>query len=141
MKLRVAVLAAVWIVASACASKPPPSASVQGVAVPIVLRPAPPDLGCDAIAPPYRTVTFRIDASAAEQVAAITDTGAQLSTFWSAGFRGGSSVDPVVRDPAGAVVVVDGDKLTIPDRAWPRLAGYFVCPSNNALYVLLRDPT
>jgi hypothetical protein len=105
-----------------------------------VLRVAPANLGCDALVPPYGSVTFKIEVTAPEQVVALADNGASLSTSWSAGFVGGSSDDLVVRDPAGSVVVRDGEVLIIPDRAWPRLAGYFVCPSSTALYVLLVDP-
>jgi hypothetical protein len=114
-------------------------AATSLIASPIALRTAPPDLGCDAIPPPYRQVTFRIDAAAEEQVSALTDTGARLVTYWSAGFRAGSADDPVVRDPSGSVVVADGEVLSIPHEEWPRLHGYFVCPSFAALYVLL-DP-
>jgi hypothetical protein len=105
-----------------------------------VLRVAPANLGCDAQVPPYGSVTFKIEVTAPEQVVALADNGASLSTSWSAGFVGGSSDDLVVRDPAGSVVVRDGEVLIIPDRAWPRLAGYFVCPSSTALCVLLVDP-
>ena len=34
-----------------------------------------------------------------------------------------------------------GDVLDIPDVEWPRLAGYFVCPSTDALYILAEDPS
>lgn len=126
------------IVVSACANQPSPPPAVSPI--PITLRVAPADLGCDAIAAPYRSITFRIDATAPEQVVALTNTGASLSTFWSAGFVGGSSADPVVRDPSGSVVARDGEVLPIPEAARPRLAGYFICPSSNALYVLFVDP-
>ena len=140
MRLRIAMLAVVGLVTSACAS-PPPSTPLPVVSpVPITLRVAPANLGCDAMAPPYGSVTFRIDATAPEQVVALADTGATLSTFWSAAFVGGSSGESLVRDPAGSVVVRDGEVLRIPDGSWPRLAGYFVCPSSNALYVLFVDP-
>lgn len=105
------------------------------------LRPAPAGLGCDAMRPPYESVTFQIDPSAEDAVTAIADTGAPLRTYWSAGFRGETSGDPVVRDADGEVVVSDGDVLDIPDVEWPRLAGYFVCPSTDALYILAEDPS
>ncbi len=89
---------------------------------------------------PYREVMFRIDPTAAEQVSAVTDTGAILRTFWSAGFRGGLAADKAVVGPAGEVVAGDGDVLAIPPAAWPRLHGYFVCPSPDALYILAADP-
>ena len=99
------------------------------------------DLGCDTIGVDYREVTFQIDPAEAEQVAALADTGQVLRTFWSAGFRGGSGAEKVVLDPAGAVVATDGEILAIPEGAFPRLHGYFVCPSTDALYILIADPT
>jgi hypothetical protein len=90
--------------------------------------------------PPYESVTFRIDPSAEDAVTAVADTGAVLLTYWSAGFRGGTADDPVVRDANGAVVVADGDELVMPAADWPRLAGNFVCPSTDALYILAEDP-
>lgn len=116
------------------------SASATAAAGGVIrLSPAPDNMGCDAMAPPYRSVTFRIDVDAADQVTAETDIGTTLRTFWAAGFQGGGADDPVVRDPLGRVVVEAGDVLPIPDGAWPRLHGYFVCPSADALYVLLED--
>ena len=106
----------------------------------IALQPAPGDLGCDTIGVNYREVTFQIDPAAAEQVTAVADTGMTLDTFWAVGFRGGSSVDKTVLDPTGAVVATDGEKLAIPADAFPRLKGYFVCPSPVALYILAQDP-
>jgi hypothetical protein len=38
-------------------------------------------------------------------------------------------------------VAKDGDELDVPEGAFPRLKGYFVCPSQDALYVLLQDPS
>jgi hypothetical protein len=109
---------------------------------PIELRQAPGDLGCDTIGVPYRDVTFRIDPAEAEHVIAVANSGAVLQTFWSAGFRG-ATVDQadVVVDASGAVVAADGDVLAIPEADWPRLHGYFVCPSAEALYILSADPT
>ena len=138
---RVAVVA---ILVGACglggsaspSAAPTSSAPVQVIA----LNRAPANLGCDAMAVPYRRVTFRIDSAAEEQVTVITDGGDQLRTLWSDGFIGGSSEVPVVLDPGGRVVARDGDVLEIPDAAWPRLHGYFVCPSPDAIYVLERDP-
>ncbi len=106
----------------------------------ISLQPAPSDLGCDTIGIDYREVTFQIDPAEAEQVTALASTGATLDTFWAAGFRGGPSADKTVLDPTGAVVVTNGDKLAIPAGAFPRLNGYFVCPSPDALYILATDP-
>ena len=125
------------------------SASPSGIALPTAttassltrLRVAPVNLGCDAIGVDYRSVTFHVDPTAAEQVLAAADTGKSLVTYWSAGFRPGTAAERVVRDPAGQVVVSDGDVLPIPQSEWPRLHGYFVCPSPDALYVLLVDPS
>lgn len=33
----------------------------------------------------------------------------------------------------------DGEVLEMPQGAFPRLKGYFVCPSTDAVYVLLQD--
>ncbi len=136
MRRRLATATATLLIASACSNTPSPSPS----SIPITLRAAPSNFGCEAVGVPYRSVTFRIDATADDQVIAVADTGGSLQTFWSAGFAGGSSDDRVVRDPAGSVVARDGQVLPIPARAWPRLAGYFVCPYVNAVYVLLVDP-
>ena len=106
-----------------------------------MLRPAPADLGCDSIGVDYRSVTFKIDPGTAEQVAALTDSGEQLVTYWAAGFRGGSTADLVVYDLAGQVVVADGDVLPIPLAEWPSLRGYFVCPTPTALYILMNGPS
>jgi hypothetical protein len=158
-------LLSVAVVAVACASTVTPSATASmapsqgpGSAAPstapssgapsqppgsgatLELRAAPADLGCDAMAVDYRRITFQIDASAEDPVTARTDTGKSLQTFWSTGFQG-SAEPPAVQDPAGQVVAADGDTLDIPEGALPRLHGYFVCPSTNALYVLLQDPT
>ena len=120
---------------SAAPSVAPPSGAV------LVLQPAPANLGCDTMAVPYRNVTFEIDPAAADPVTAVTDQGTTLRTFWATGFVGGPADDPVVRDPAGQVVAKDGDALDVPEGAFPRLKGYFVCPSQDALYVLLQDPS
>jgi len=91
-------------------------------------------------APTHDVVTFHVDPTAQEQVFATTDTGRALLTYWSAGFVPGTSEDPVVREQGGQVIVRDGDILPIPPAAWPRLHGYFVCPSTDAVYVLIQDP-
>ena len=132
------VLAACGSTATPSPSSPSPSPlpSVTGFG----LRPAPADLGCDAMRPPYDEVTFRIDPTAPDAVTAVADTGETLLTYWSEGFRGGTSADPVVRDPQGQAVVSDGDVLEMPSADWPRLGAYFVCPSTDALYILIGDP-
>jgi hypothetical protein len=123
----------------ACGSATPTTAPASPNAL-IQLRQAPADLGCDAMGVPYREVTFVIDPTAPEQVSALADTGAVLRTFWAAEFRGGPAAEKAVVGPAGTVVAVDGEVLAIPPAAWPRLHGYFVCPSSDALYILAADP-
>lgn len=118
-----------------------PSASPSASGTGIVLHEAPANLGCDTIGIDYTSVTFRIDPAAAEQVAAVTDTGVTLTTYWSAGFQPGSDAERVIRDPAGKVVVSHGEVLLVPPAAYPRLAGYFVCLGPDKLYVLLADPS
>lgn len=138
--VRLFAIAVSSVLVLGCANEPPPRPSDGASVVPLVLREAPPNLGCDAIRPPYDVVTFRVDPTAQEQVFAITDTGRALLTYWSVGFVPGTSEDPVVRDPGGQVIARDGDVLPIPPAAWPRLHGYFVCPSTDAVYVLIEDP-
>jgi len=141
-------LVAVALIA-ACASPVTPSvgpssvpspAAASGSVTTLVLKAAPPDLGCDAMAVDYRRVTFQIDPSAEEPVTGLTDTGRSLQTFWSPGFEG-SADGSAVQDPNGEVVAANGETLDIPEGALPRLHGYFVCPSTDALYVLLQDPS
>ena len=111
---------------------------------PFGLRRAPADLACDAIGVTYARVRILIDGNAPEPVTAETDDGRTLRTFWSQGFSLGLAptavADWVIVDPNGAKVAGVGEVLDIPDGAWPRLHGYFVCPSPDALYVLLKDP-
>jgi hypothetical protein len=106
----------------------------------IVLREAPANLACDAIGVDYKSLTFRIDPHAQEQVAAETDTGVSLATYWSAGFRPGTDRELNVRDSNGEVVVADGDLLQVPAAGYPRLQGYFVCLAPDKIYVLATDP-
>jgi hypothetical protein len=140
------IVVALFVAGCAAGAPATPSASAVPASAPaasggeIVLQPAPANLGCDTIGVDYREVTFQIDPAAAEQVTALASTGTILRTFWAAGFRGGSAVDKTVLDPTGAVVVTDGEKLAIPAAAFPRLKGYFVCPSPDALYILAADP-
>jgi hypothetical protein len=151
MNLRpVLSLIAAAVLAGACASPAAPTANAPSVSSPgpsqsgaegtIALRAAPSDLGCDAMPVAYRRVVFRIDPAAEEAVTAQTDTGKSLQTFWSAGFVGVTD-GPAVKDPSGQVVATNGEGFDIPEGALPRLHGYFVCPSDNALYVLLQDPS
>jgi hypothetical protein len=130
-------------VSAACGgtTAPPAATSAAPSGAGLILQPAPANLGCDTIGVPYRSVTFEIDPAATDPVTAVSDEGTTLKTFWSVGFVGGPADDPVVRDPGGQVVAKDGDVLQIPEAAFPRLQGYFVCPSADALYVLLQDPS
>lgn len=151
MNLRtILYLASVAVLAAACASpaastaKPPsvasPAPSQSGAEGTMALRAAPADLGCDAMPVDYRRVVFQLDPAAAEPVTAQTDTGKSLQTFWSAGFVGVAD-GPAVKDPSGQVVAGNGEALDVPEGALPRLHGYFVCPSTDAIYVLLQDPS
>ena len=92
--------------------------------------------GCDAIGVEYQSLTWRIDPAADEPVTAITNTGVTLLTYWAPGFTAGTADERVIRDPAGVVVVRDGDGLRVGDR----LAGYFVCLGPQHLYVFTQDP-
>ena len=121
-------------------SEPPVASVPVGSGAGIQLQLAPADLGCDTIGVDYREVTFQIDLGSTTQVTALANTGLILQTFWAAGFRGGTADNKVVFDPTGAVVMTAGDKLAIPEGAFPRLKGYFVCPAPEALYILATDP-
>lgn len=89
---------------------------------------------------PYKAATIRIDPTAVDPVWGETDTGARLDVFWAKGFVAGTSADPTIVDPTRQVVARDGEKIVVPEGAWPRLHGHFVCPGPSALYVLLQDP-
>ena len=138
------VLAACGTTSTPSASPAPSGSPAQPTpgpsASPFALRPAPANLGCDAVPATYRQVVFHIDPAASDPVTATTETGKVLKTFWMPGFVGGTAADPTVRNATGQVVVADGQVLPIPNGAWPRLAGHFVCPSTDALYVFLTDP-
>jgi hypothetical protein len=156
MKLqRVAWLAlsfSLVVFATACQSSPASGAPVASATAgasasgapsgsTIVLHEAPANLGCDTIGVDYKSMTFHIDPAAAEQVSATTDTGVTLVTYWSVGFVPGADSERVIRDPAGKVVLRDGEVLQVPPAAYPRLAGYFVCLGTDKIYVLLNDPS
>jgi hypothetical protein len=141
-------LLAVVVFVAACGSvtptsvlvSAPPASAPAGSGAAIELQSAPADLACDTIGVDYREVTFQFDPGSTTQVTALANTGLVVRTFWSAGFRGGTADNKVVFDPTGAVVVSEGDKLAIPEGAFPRLKGYFVCPAPEALYILAADP-
>ncbi len=92
--------------------------------------------GCDAIGLEYQSLTWQIDPAADEPVTALTDTGVTLLTYWAPGFTAGTGDERVIRDPAGVIVVRDGDQLRVGDR----LAGYYVCLGPETLWVFTQDP-
>jgi hypothetical protein len=108
----------------------------------IVLRQAPADMGCDTIGwegEPYRTLTFHVDPDAAEQVWAESDTGASLTSSWSAGFQPGTAEERLVRDPQGQVFISDGEIVEVPEAANLRIHGYLVCLRPDELWVLTNE--
>jgi hypothetical protein len=131
---------------SGAAASPSPTVAATPTAVatpsarPLALRQAPENLGCDTIGIDYRRMTFRLDPDAAEPVSAVTDTNVQLRTHWSAGFKQAPDGQRAIVDPAGKVVVTDGQTLDVPQTGYPRLAGYFVCLGPTEIYVLLQEP-
>jgi Putative zinc-finger len=112
-----------------------PAASLSPVPG-FVLRTGPATGGCDAIGIDYQSLTWRIDPAAEEPVTAVTNTGATLRTTWAPGFTAGTAAERVIRDPAGVIVVRDGDQLRVGDR----LAGYYVCLGPANLTVYTEDP-
>jgi hypothetical protein len=130
---------------SAPSSAAPRSALTSAPPAAIVLRQVPANTACDSIGwpdniEPFRDVTFRIDPTATEHVFAVSNTGIALVTEWAAGFEGGTTLDPVVRDAEGQVVLEDGDVLNLPAGTMPRLAGYPVCLTPTTLTVMLDAP-
>lgn len=117
----------------------PGTASPEPSVVPIVLRPAPenPGIGCDAVPSPWKFFIIRIDAFADDQVWAVNDKQGRMNVFWERGFIGGSSAVPIVVDPDGQVVARDGERIDVPEAAWPDLHGHFVCPGLDAIYILV----
>jgi hypothetical protein len=112
----------------------------------IVLNRSPADLGCDSIGWPddverFRSLTFRIDPAAAEQVMAVSDTGVELETSWAPGFEPGSATERVVRGPDGQVVARDGEVVDLPEAANPELHGYLLCLTPTTLDVMERRPS
>ena len=145
--IRTAALAGVIaITLGACSggSTPAPTATPGSspTAAPgaLVLDRAPDNLGCDAIGVEYSSVTFHLDPSASPQVWAVTNKGGPLRVRWDSTFSGGTASDPSVLDAVGTVVVRDGDTLSILDREWPELRGYFVCAAPNELFILSHAP-
>ena len=124
-------------------SMPPPTASPMTEPTPspipspgFALRAGTATGGCDAIGVEYQSLTWQIDPAAEEQVTALTNTGVTLRTSWAPGFTAGIGDERVIRDPAGVIVVRDGDQLRVGDR----LAGYYICLGPEALWVFTQDP-
>lgn len=100
-----------------------------------VLERAPADLGCDAMAPTYRSLVIHIDPTRTPPVWAIADTKARLRVLWGAADHGLGLAEPVVLDAFRRELAVDGTRIDIPDAAWPSLGGRFVCPGPAAVYI------
>lgn len=120
---------------------PSPTAPPPSGATTIELHRVAGDLGCDTIGIDYTSFTFHIDPGAADQVIALTNKAATLKTYWSDGFQPGTDAERVIRDATGAVVATDGQVVTVPAAAYPRLAGHFVCLGTDAIYVFGADPS
>jgi hypothetical protein len=136
-------LVSVVAVAASCASAPASSATPSAGAsaeTSILLQRMADNTGCDAIGVDYRKITIRIDPSAEIHVWAETDKGTQLAIRWADGFTA-EGTPPVIRGPKGEEVARDGTVLEIPGDAYPRLAGYFVCPGTNSILVYAETPT
>lgn len=97
-------------------------------------------IGCDAIGVDYTSATIRIDADSDPDVWAETDTAKKLAVKWTDGFHAIDGSAPAILGPKGEEVARDGTKVDAPAAAYPRLAGYFVCPAPDALYILETDP-
>jgi hypothetical protein len=128
---------------SAPSAAPSPIASAAGSpiasAAGIVLERTEPT-GCDAIGIDYKSATIKIDPASDPDVWAETETGKKLAIKWTTGFSATDGSAPVIRGPKGEEVARDGTVIDVPDAAYPRLAGYFVCLAPDALYVLETDP-
>jgi hypothetical protein len=112
----------------------------------IALGRTPTDLGCDSIGwpedvDPFRRLTFTIDPEAAEQVAARSDTGRELLTYWPADFEAGPTSQRVVRDGSGAIVVRDEETIDVPSAGFLEIHGHPVCLQPNVLFVMTDAPS
>ncbi len=122
---------------AAISSSPSPAPTATPIPSPgFALRAGTATGGCDAIGLEYQSLTWQIDPAADEPVTALTDTGVTLLTYWAPGFTAGTGDERVIRDPAGVIVVRDGDQLRVGDR----LAGYYVCLGPETLWVFTQDP-
>jgi hypothetical protein len=97
----------------------------------LTLRTVPDPVACPGAALPL-PATFRIDATAEDQIVAIAPDGRTYQVWWAPGFRGGDASDPVVRDPDGLIVARDGEVLD-----GSLLHGHTVCATGDDLYILL----
>ena len=83
-------------------------------------------------------VTFRIDPYAGEPVTVVAGNGQVLHVWWPPGFVAGTFDDAVVKDPSGAVVARDGQRLIAPKERDPTLpGGWDVCFGDGAIWVQL----
>ena len=97
-------------------------------------------IGCDTIGIDYKSATIKINPDSDPDVWAETDTGKKIAVNWTAGFNPTDGTTVVIRGPKGEEVARDGTRIDVPDGAYPRLVGYFVCLGPDALYVLETDP-
>lgn len=147
MPVRMILATVLGVVLAACSAtatpSDPPTATALVAPSPspspspgFVLREGTATGGCDAIGLEYQSLTWRIDPAADEAVTAVTNKGDTLVTSWAPGFTAGTADERVIRDPAGVVVVSDGDTFRVGDR----LNGYFVCLGPQHLFVFTQDP-
>ena len=122
-------------VAPPSAAGGPPVASDAGI---VLDRTAP--IACDAVGVDYTTATIRIDPASDPDVWAETEAAKKLAVKWTDGFTATDGSTPTIVGPKGEEVAHDGTKIDVPAAAYPRLAGYFVCLSPDALYILKTDP-
>ena len=120
---------------------PAPSTAVSPAGPPgAIVLDRTPSIGCDSIGVDYTSATIRIDASSDPDVWAETEGAKKLAVKWTDGFSATDGSPPTIVGPKGEEVAHDGTKIDVPAAAYPRLAGYFVCLSPDALYVLETDP-
>jgi hypothetical protein len=111
-----------------CGDAPPSAPPSSSPAFALRYEPA----NSPCLASAAHDVTFKIDPDAPEPVVAVEDNGRVLPVWWPRGFIAGTSDNPVVMDPAGAVVLRNGDRLL---KDLPKLHGYDVCFGGGSIYV------
>jgi hypothetical protein len=116
---------------------PSPISSASGI---VLERTGP--IGCDSIGVNYKSATINIDPASDPAVWAGTDTAVpgKIAVKWTDGFTATDGQEIVIRGPKGEEVARDGTVINVPDGAYPRLAGYFVCLAPEAIFVLETDP-